>query len=135
MTQELLAAFLMLLLAPLHAMLSVTVNTLLAGYGWATGNREKAAELPQWAARFGRSHTNFMESMPSFVGLILLAYVLKVSDPVTVNAAWVFVGARLLYITIYTAGIKIIPIRTLTWLVSVGAMAAIALHIFQATVH
>lgn len=121
MTSELLAALCMIVFAPLHAIASATANGLSAGLSWGLGNRHSAPNLPLWMIRFGRAHVNLMENLPSFLGVIGIAFMLGVSDHTTRMAAWTFVAARLGFTVVYTAGITFLYLRTVLYYTGVGA--------------
>ncbi len=130
MTIELFAALLMVLLAPATAIVSATAITLSnGGFSWGLGNRHTDLEIPFWMARLKRSHQNIMENLPSFTGVVLIAHVMSVNDSVTSIAAVVFVISRIIFVFIYTAGITLFALRTISYFVSVAAIAAIAWRI------
>jgi len=132
MRQELLAALRMCLFAPLNAIVAATANAMAAGFEWGLGNRHVPPDLPHWAIRLGRTHANLLESLPSFVGIVLIAQVLAVHDEVTVLAAWSFLAARVLFAFVYALGITFLYLRTALFFTSVFAMAAIAWRVFAA---
>lgn len=132
MTPELLAALLMCLFAPVHGLVSATAVALIAGIQWGLGNRHSEPVLPDWAVRFKRSHANLIENLPSFLGVVLIAHLLHINGPVTALSAWIFVGARLLYVAVYTAGITFLALRTVLYYVSLGAMGTIAWKVLSA---
>ena len=131
MRQELLAALLMCLLAPLNAIVAATANAMAAGFAWGLGNRHAQPDLPYWAIRLGRTHANLLESLPSFVGIVLIAQVLAVHDQVTVFAAWLFLASRVLFAFVYALGITFLYLRTMLFFTSVIAMGAIAWRVLE----
>jgi uncharacterized MAPEG superfamily protein len=130
MSQELLAALLMCLLAPLHAIVAATANAMIAGFKWGLGNRHTRPDLPHWAVRLSRAHANLLENLPSFVGIVLIGQVAAVHDQVTVSAAWLFLASRVLFVFVYAFGITFLYLRTVLFFTSVIAMGAIAWRVF-----
>jgi uncharacterized MAPEG superfamily protein len=129
MTQELLAAVALCLFAPAQAVTGATLNAAIAGFGWGLGNRQTQPDLPHWAIRLQRSHANLVENLASFLGLVVVADLLHVSNPWTVGAAWTFVACRLLFVPIYALGITVLRLRTLLYFVSLGALAVLGAQI------
>ncbi len=130
MTTELYAALFMALFAPVLAMASATAVTLSAGgLSWGLGNRHEQIDAPDWAVRFKRSHQNFMENLPTFLGVVLIAHILAVNDTFTSLAAIVFVAARLAFVLLYTAGVTFLALRTISYFTSLGAIGVIAWRI------
>jgi uncharacterized MAPEG superfamily protein len=131
LTPELLAALIICLLAPIHAVTVALIKGHLAGLAWGSGNRDTTPDFPEWVDRLSRAHANLLENLPSFVGVIFVAHLAGVHDQVTVLAAWLFVIARIIYIFIYALGITFLAIRTLLFFGSLGCIAAIVWRIFQ----
>lgn len=126
MSPILLPALVLCLIAPLNAVISATANAMNAGFRWGLGNRMAAADLPGWAIRLSRAHANLIETLPSFVGVVVIAALTHAEGETAVVAAWAFVGLRLAFAVIYTAGITALGIRTLVWFASLGALGVIA---------
>ncbi len=133
MTTELMAALLLCLFAPLNALASATANGFIMGFDWGLGNREKSPDLPHWAIRLARSHSNLIENLPSFLGVVLIAHVLNVHDQYTAYSAWGFVVSRVLFAMVYTFGITFIYLRTLLYFVSLSFLAVIAVRVLLST--
>lgn len=126
LTPELLAVLTLCLLAPLNAIASAAVNSVIMGLDWGLGNRTIDATLPNWAVRLQRSHRNLLENLPSFLGVVLIAHVTGANDIVTSIGAWVFVALRVAFALVYTLGITRWALRTVLYYLSLGALAAIA---------
>ena len=95
---------------------------------WAMGNREKPVEMPAWTPRAGRAAVNMKENLPLFAVLVLTAHVSGEADATSALGAQIFIGARIAYAIIYTAGIPFI--RTGVWAVSVVGMVMVAASLF-----
>lgn len=122
----LLPALVLSLFAPVNAVISATANAMNAGFAWGLGNRTTPANLPDWAIRLSRAHANLIENLPSFLGVVMVAFLAHAGSALAVTAAWAFVGLRLAFVLIYTAGITVLRIRTLVWFVSLGMLVVIA---------
>ena len=129
MTPELEAVLFICVFTPIHAIISATTNAFIAGFKWGLGNRADEPEFPHWAIRLKKSHANLLENISVFIGVVLVAHVLKVHDEFTVFAAWAFVFARLLYSVIYTLGITFLYLRTLMYFGSLFAIGIIVWRI------
>jgi uncharacterized MAPEG superfamily protein len=69
--------------------------------------------LSQPTARLKRAFENHNEALLLFVVAVVLLTFLKVSTPFTAVCAWVYVGARVLYVPAYVFGWA--PWRSLIW--------------------
>lgn len=82
--------------------------------------------LPAWVQRAERAHLNLMENMIPF-SILIAGTMFGVSNETTQLGAEVFVVARLVQAGVHILGIP--WIRSLAFLVSVGAMVAILVEI------
>ena len=104
-----------------HIILAVHYKTQQYGADWNMGARdENKGELNDIAGRLDRASENFKETFPLAIvalgGLVLAG---KTTD-LTAIAAWAWLGARLVYLPIYWAGIP--KVRTMIWAVSLLAL-------------
>jgi uncharacterized MAPEG superfamily protein len=86
---------------------------------------------PGWARRAKRAHMNALENLAAFAALVLVAALAGISTPATVLAAKVYAAARLGHYIVYAAGIPVV--RTLLFLIGLGAMLVIAAAILGGT--
>ncbi len=121
MTTELYILGLGAVLLIVHVLLAVQYKTKQFGVEWNMGARDgTTGELNDIAGRLDRASENFKESFPvAIVALAGLTLADKTSD-LTAIAAMVWLGARIVYLPIYWAGIE--KIRTLIWAVSMLAL-------------
>lgn len=91
------------------------------GLPWLISNRETVNKPPLTgaASRAERAHANYKENFPAFVAAILILLYTGHVGIGTAVASAVFVGARILYIGAYIAGIP--PLRTLLWTLGWGS--------------
>ncbi|CAD7042621.1 membrane protein [Pseudorhizobium endolithicum] len=113
-----------------HILLQGFLATRELGSAWNAGPRDEERQPKNAAAgRARRASSNYQETYPAFIGLLLgLAFF---GDPsgVGVAGAWTWLIARIVYIPLYLAGIPYI--RSLAWLVSiVGLVVMMATLLF-----
>lgn len=60
-----------------------------------------------------RALANMQEALPVFLGLALLNLIAGTAAATAITGAWIFFGARLLYVPAYLSGIPVV--RTLIW--------------------
>ena len=85
--------------------------------GWASGARD--APQPAYegvAGRLDRAHRNLMETLPLFVGAVLVSHVAGREGSLTAWGTSLYVWGRLVYVPLYAAGIPYV--RTVVWLVA-----------------
>lgn len=104
-----------------HIFAATHFKTKQYGVEWNTGARdEETPPLGFLAARLKRAQDNFLETLPlAIIALFGVVLADKASDT-TAIAAWVWLGARVLYLPLYWTGIPII--RTLVWGVGLVAL-------------
>lgn len=128
MSSELTALLLSTLLLLAHVMVAIRYKTQQYGTNWNMGARdEDLPPLNAVAARLDRARGNFLETYPIAIVALLAVEITGQSSPVTAIAAWVWLGARVIYLPLYWAGVP--KVRTLVWgagllalLVIVGAL-------------
>ena len=102
----------LLLLA--HIFAAIHVKTKQYGVDWNMGARdEDLPPLNPLAARLERARDNYLETLPLAIialGGVVLAG--KASE-LTAIAAWVWLGARVVYLPLYGAGVP--KVRTYVW--------------------
>lgn len=97
------------------------------GMRWGVGNREDIPDSGPWVARADRAHKNYLENLPMFAIVALLAVMLGRTNQWTALGAVGFVGARVLYWWLYMAGV--IWVRTLVFNVGVASTLLIAAQV------
>ena len=128
MTQELTILVYAAVLGLITVLLPPVVDGAAGGQrylNWNAGARDKPFEVNPVADRLRRAFSNFMETFVFFaVVVIALAFSSKSSD-LSVNGAWLYLGARVLYVPCYAFGIKYV--RSAVWAV---ALAGILMCLF-----
>ena len=84
------------------------------GLGRAVGYPSGVVDdLPAWAQRTHRAHMNLVENIGPFAVLVLVAYVLGISNGMTVLGVHLFFWSRIVQIVVMIAGIS--WVRTLAF--------------------
>jgi uncharacterized MAPEG superfamily protein len=101
------------------------------GVGATLGSRDKhPGETGLVLPRLERAVRNALEAAALFVPLVLVASAAGISNPITRNAALVFVAARALHPLLYAIGA--VPFRTMAWSISFFALFAFAYGLISA---
>ncbi|HEY0627322.1 MAG TPA: MAPEG family protein [Allosphingosinicella sp.] len=106
------------ILALVHVFAAVRVKTRQYGTQWNMGARDEELPPPEpIVGRLARAQANFFETFPVAAAAILIVSIADLETRWTALGAIIWLGARILYLPIYAAGIP--KIRTLIFLVSV----------------
>ena len=123
MTAELTALSLAALLQALQfAAYSITANRQV-GPRYAMSPRDEPRQLTGAAGRLQRALINHFEGLILFTIAVVVVTLSDRSNAVTQMAAWVYLGARVLYVPAYVFGLS--PWRSLIWFV--GFLATLAM--------
>ena len=94
------------------------------GTAWLLSSRSAEQDYHNsMAGRLDRARSNGFEALILFIPAILLVEATNSTSSLTVYAAWIFVGARLVYNICYAA--DMVPWRTIVWFVGWGAILAL----------
>jgi len=93
------------------------------GLGPLAGNREGLPPLTGFAGRAQRAHQNMLESLPLFIGLVLVAHIAGRANGATVVGCELFFWGRLFHWILYVIGVP--WLRTVAWVVSVIGLIVI----------
>ena len=86
------------------------------GMQWASGNRDDQPTYIGLAARMDRAQANLFETLPIFIGAVLLAHLTRYHPVLAAWGAGLYFWARLIYIPAYAAGLS--PWRSIIWGIS-----------------
>ncbi|HLV07678.1 MAG TPA: MAPEG family protein [Croceibacterium sp.] len=120
MPTELLVLALAAVLLMVHVMLAGHIRTRQYGAEWNMGARD--AEMPPLnplAGRLLRAQENYQETLAVAVIALLGVVVADKTSALTAAAAWVWLGARVIYLPLYASGVP--KVRTLVW--AIGTLA------------
>ena len=112
------------LLLLVHILLAGHFKTKQYGVKWNMGPRdEEQPPLSPVAGRMVRAQANFMETFPLAIVALAGVVIAQKTSATTAAAAWVWLGARVLYLPLYGAGIPLV--RSLVWMAGTGALLVV----------
>jgi uncharacterized MAPEG superfamily protein len=125
MTIELSAAAIVIALGLFQVFLQAGEYRRVHGVTYANTAQDRPSDKPDslLLGRLTRALRNLNETLPFFLGIVLILAVAGVSTPVTRIAAVVFVAARILYLPLYALGVP--NLRGLVWTISFVALATL----------
>ena len=114
----------------LIAYIAVQAGTALRDRGpyFNTGPRDDPKPLGRIAARAERALANFQETYPVFIALALALAVTGRSGGHAATGAWIWLGARVVYLPLYVLGVPYV--RTLCFGVACAGLVMMALRLF-----
>ncbi|MBD8626775.1 MAPEG family protein [Oxalobacteraceae sp. CFBP 8753] len=124
MTTELTLLAWTLVLALVQIMLVANLRTAETGIQYNASARDGEAPPPRpVTARLQRAQANLFETLPLFIGAVLIAHVSGSEGDLTLWGCWMYLLARIVYIPLYAAGIPYV--RSLVWLVSLAGLVMV----------
>jgi uncharacterized MAPEG superfamily protein len=124
MTIELTMLAWTLVLAGAQILLFDFARTAQYGIKWNTGARDETMPpLSQVAGRLQRAQDNLFETLPLFIGAVLIAHIAGKESQITALGAQVYFWARVAYVPLYAAGVRML--RSLVWLIGALGLAAV----------
>lgn len=95
-----------ILLGAVHILAAAQVKTRQYGTRWNMGARDEDLPPPTpIVGRLARAQANFFETFPLFAAALLGAFAAGRFGWKTELGAWLYVGARIVYLPVYAAGI------------------------------
>ncbi|HTW33521.1 MAG TPA: MAPEG family protein [Rhizomicrobium sp.] len=130
MTIELTMLVWSLVLAFVQILLFDFARTSQYGLKWNTGPRDETMPpLNPVAGRLQRAQYNLYETLPLFIGGVLVAHIAGRENELTAIGAQVYFWGRVVYVPLYAFGIR--QIRSLVWLVSTAGLVALFIPILM----
>tara|TARA_A100001391_G_scaffold1033_5_gene1493 strand:- start:47800 stop:48192 length:393 start_codon:yes stop_codon:yes gene_type:complete len=124
MSSEITVLLLSTLLLVAHIMVAIRYKTQQYGTDWNMGARdEDLPPLNAVAGRLERARDNFLETYPIAIVALLVGDMYGQNSSLIGIAAWVWLGARVVYLPLYWAGVP--KVRTLVW--GVGMLALLTI--------
>lgn len=112
-----------------HIFAAVHLKTRQYGAKWNMGARDEAQPpLNPLAGRLQRAQANFLETFPIAIIALLGVVVANRTSASTALGGWIWLGARVVYLPLYAAGIRVI--RTLAFAVSLVGLAMVLKPLF-----
>ncbi len=100
------------------------------GLKWNMSPRDQAdmPPLSDMAKRLDRAQANLYETMPIFIGAVLVAHISGRADALTALGAHLYLFGRVLYVPLYAFGLS--PWRSLVWVASFVGLLMIIWRLF-----
>ncbi|WP_426017701.1 MAPEG family protein [Brevundimonas sp. DWR2-3-1b1] len=129
MTTELTYLALTLILALVQIFLPAGARTVEFGSKWNAGPRDEtpAAKKPL-TGRLERAEANLFETLPLFIGAVLIAHVIGAAGPLTLWGTALYFWARVVYVPLYALGVPYV--RSLVWVVSLAGLVMVLASLF-----
>lgn len=129
MTTELTYLAAALVLALVQIFLPAGARTMEFGSKWNAGARDQTpvSQNPV-VGRLERAQSNLYETLPLFIGAVLIAHVTGAESALTLWGVALYFWARVAYVPLYALGVPYI--RSLVWLVSLAGLIMILAALF-----
>jgi uncharacterized MAPEG superfamily protein len=125
MTFELTMLAWTLVLAFVQILLFDVARTRQYGMKWNTGPRdEDMPPLTPMANRLRRAQDNLYETLPLFIGFVLIAHVAERDGVLTHWGTLIYLAGRVIYVPLYAYGVR--QVRSLVWTVSLVGLIMVA---------
>ena len=108
----------------MHIFVATRYKTAQYGRAWNVGARDE--ELPPanvMTGRTARAQANFAETFPIAIVALLGVVIAERTSANTALGGWIWLGARIAYLPLYMAGIKVV--RTVAYTVSIVGLAMV----------
>jgi uncharacterized MAPEG superfamily protein len=121
---ELKIAALGALLLLVHIFTATRFKTAQYGRPWNVGARDEALPAPNaMAGRTIRAQANFQETVPIAIVALLGVVLANKTSATTALGGWIWLGARLIYLPLYAAGVPVV--RTIVWTVGMAGLVMV----------
>ncbi|HET7709232.1 MAG TPA: MAPEG family protein [Sphingomicrobium sp.] len=110
------------LLLFVHIFIATRFKTRQYGRAWNVGARDE--DLPPanvMTGRTARAQANYAETFPIAVVALLGVVIAERTSEMTALGGWIWLGARIAYVPLYMAGVRVV--RTLVYTVSLVGLA------------
>jgi uncharacterized MAPEG superfamily protein len=112
------------LLLLVHIFPAVHLKTRQYGTKWNTGARDETLPpLDPVAGRLARAQANFQETFPIAIVALLGVVIAGRTSQWTALGGWIWLGARIVYLPLYAAGVP--KIRTLVWAIGLAGLGMV----------
>lgn len=94
------------------------------GREWNVGARDEALPAPSpMSGRAMRAQANFLETFPIAIVALLGVVIAERTSGTTALGGWIWLGARLVYLPLYLAGVPVV--RTIVWTIGMVGLAMV----------
>lgn len=129
MTPELTYLAQTLILALVQVFLPAGARTAEFGYAWNAGARDRTPTSNRpLTGRLERAQANLYETLPLFIGAVLIAHVIGADGALTLWGAGLYFWGRVAFLPLYALGVPYV--RSLAWLVSFAGLVLLLASLF-----
>ena len=108
----------------IHIFVATRFKTRQYGRKWNVGARDEALPLAnEMTGRTMRAQANFQETFPIAIVALLGVVLADRSSNLTALGGWIWLGARIIYLPLYAAGVPVI--RTIVYTISIVGLAMV----------
>ena len=108
----------------IYIFVAVRFRTAQYGRKWNVGTRDEDLPPPNpMTGRTMRAQNNFLETFPIAIVALMGVVIANRTSPSTALGGWIWLGARIVYLPLYAAGIPVI--RTIAFMVSMVGLAMV----------
>src|SRR6476660_1171606 len=112
------------LLLFIHVFLAVRFKTAQYGRKWNIGARDESLPPPNAiTGRMIRAQANFQETFPIAIVALLGVVLANRTSELTALGGWIWLGARVVYLPLYAAGVPVI--RTIIFVISMVGLGMV----------
>src|SRR3954463_13215722 len=112
------------LLLFVHIFTATRFKTAQYGRKWNIGARDEELPPPNpISGRTMRAQANFLETFPIAIVALLGVVIAGRTSATTALGGWIWLGARVVYLPLYAAGIPVI--RTIVWAIGLAGLAMV----------
>lgn len=107
-----------------HIIISTQLKNNQYGVKWNMGPRD--GDLPEprpGTGRMIRAQANFLETFPIAIVALIGVVVANRTSSTTALGGWIWLGARVVYLPLYAAGIPVV--RTIAWAASIVGLVMV----------
>lgn len=113
-----------LVLALVQVLLPAVLRNGETGVAYNAGARDESGPpVGVVTGRLRRAQANLFETLPIFAAAVIIAHVAGREGTLTLWGAWLYLGARIVYVPLYAFGVPYL--RSLVWLVSLAGVLMI----------
>jgi len=107
-----------------HIFTATRFKTAQYGRKWNVGARDEALPEPNpISGRTMRAQANFLETFPIAIVALLGVVIAGKTSQWTAIGGWIWLGARVVYLPLYAAGVPVI--RTVVWTIGMVGLAMV----------
>ena len=108
----------------IHIFVATRFKTRQYGRKWNVGARDETLPSPnEMTGRTARAQANFQETFPIAIVALLGVVLADRTSNLTALGGWIWIGARIIYLPLYAAGVPVI--RTIVYTISIVGLAMV----------